>query len=122
MKQDLEDFGIPGTLEFLKSKSINAFKRIVKIKTKEYALEYLLELKSKHTKFNNLVYSELRLQKYLKSDDIPVYEAKNLFRYRVKVADFEDNFGQKYEDKVCPLCGIHMDTQYSVSKIGRVFQ
>ena len=85
VKQDLEDFGIPGTLEFLKSKSINAFKRIVKIKTKEYALEYLLELKSKHTKFNNLVYSELRLQKYLKSDDIPVYEAKNLFRYRVKV-------------------------------------
>ena len=57
------------------------------------------------------MYSELRLQNYLKSDDIPVYEAKNLFRHRVKVADFKENFGQKYEDKVCPLCGIHMDTQ-----------
>jgi hypothetical protein len=111
VKQDLVDFGMPGTLEFLKSKSIHAFKRIVKIKTKEYTLEYLLELKSKHTKLDNLVYSELRLQKYLKSDDIPVYEAKNLFKYRVKVADFKENFGNKYENKVCPLCGIHMDTQ-----------
>ena len=81
MKQDLEDFGLPGTLEFLKSKSVNSFKRIVKIKTKEYALKNLLELKSKHTKLDNLVYSELRLQNYLKSDDIPVYEAKNLFRH-----------------------------------------
>ena len=57
------------------------------------------------------MYSELRLQKYLKSDGIPVYEAKNLFRYRVKFADFKENFGNKYENKVCPLCGIHMDTQ-----------
>ena len=111
VKQDLDDFGLPGTLEFLKSKSANAFKRIVKIKTKEYALKYLLELKSKHTKLDNLVYSELRLQNYLKSDDIPVYEAKNLYKYRVKVAEFKENFGQKFDNKLCPLCGIHMDTQ-----------
>ena len=111
VKQDLDDFGIPGTLEFLRSKSINSFKRIVKIKTKEYALNYLLELKSKHTKLDNLVYTELRLQKYLKTDDIPVHEAKNLFRYSVKVADFKENYGNRYEDKVCPLCSILMDTQ-----------
>ena len=54
---------------------------------------------------------ELRLQKYLKTDCIPVHEAKNLFRYRVKVADFKENYGNRYEDKVCPLCTIHMDTQ-----------
>ena len=64
-----------------------------------------------HTKLDNLVYTELRLQKYLKTDDIPVHEAKNLFRYRVKVADFKENYGNRYEDKVCPLCTIHMDTQ-----------
>ena len=38
VKQDLDDFGIPGTLEFLRSKSINSFKRLVEIKTKECAL------------------------------------------------------------------------------------
>ena len=80
MKQDLDDFGIPGTLEFLRSKSINSFKKLGKIKTKEYALNYLLELKSTHSQLDNLVYTDLSLQKYLKSDDIPVYEAKNLFR------------------------------------------
>ena len=80
VKQDLEYFGIPGTLDFLRSKSINSFKRLVKIKTKEHALNYLSELKSTCTKLDNLMYSDLSLQKYLKSDNIPVYEAKNLFR------------------------------------------
>ena len=70
----------------------------------------LLELKSTHTKLDTLVYTDLSLQKYLKSDDIPVYEAKNLFRYRVKVADLKENYGNRFEDKVCPLCSIHMDT------------
>ena len=68
-------------------------------------------MKAKHTKMDKLVYCELKLQKYLKSNNIPVYEAKNLFRYRVQVAEFKENFGDKYENKVCPLCTVHMDTQ-----------
>ena len=79
MKDDLDDFGLPGSLEFLRSKSIHPFKRLVKIKTKEYALNHLLNLKLEHSKLDNLMYTELKLQKYLKSDDIPVHEAKNLF-------------------------------------------
>jgi hypothetical protein len=111
VKDDLEDFGMPVSLEFIRSKSIHSFRRLVKIKTKEYALKYLLNLKAEHSKLDNLMYSELKLQSYLKSDDIPVHEAKNLFRYRVRVADFKENFGNKYENKGCPLCTIHMDTQ-----------
>jgi hypothetical protein len=39
---------------------------MVKIKAKEYTLEYLLKLKGKHSKMNNLSYSELKLQDYPK--------------------------------------------------------
>ena len=37
---------------------------------------------------NNLVYTELKLQGYLKSE-IPVNEAKNLHQFRVKIANSE---------------------------------
>ena len=60
------------SFEFMRSKSSNSLKKLVKIKTKEYALSHLLSLKAKHTKMDKLVYCELKLQKYLKSDYIPV--------------------------------------------------
>ena len=95
----------------MKSKSINSFKRLVKIKTKENALEYLLNLKAQHTKMDNLAYTELKLQKYLKSEEIPVHEAKNLFRFRTRGATFKENYGDRYQSKGCPLCAVHLDTQ-----------
>ena len=95
----------------MKSKSANSFKKYVKIKTKEYALEYLLGVKSEHRKMDDLIYSELKMQNYLKTEDIPVNEAKNLFQYRTKSANFKDNFGDRYENKGCPLCTVQLDTQ-----------
>ena len=56
----------------------------MKKKSKEYALEYLLKLKSKHSKMENLDYIDLNLQNYLKSKDITVQEAKNLYRFRTR--------------------------------------
>ena len=109
--QDLKDFGIPEGFEFIRSKSINSFKRLVKIKAKEYTLQYLLNLKAKHTKMDDLAYTELKMQKYLKNEDIPVNEAQNLFRFRTRAAHFKGNYGDRYENKACPLCSVHMDTQ-----------
>ena len=111
VRNDLKDFGIPENVEFSKSKSVNSFKGLVKIKTKEYTMKYLLGLKADHTKMDNLVYSKLKMQGYLKSADIPAHEAKNLFRYRVRSANFKENVGDKYTNKVCPLCTVHLDTQ-----------
>ena len=84
---------------------------MLKIKTKEYTLDQLLKLKIKHTKMDNLMYTELKMQNYLKSDNISVQEAQNLFRFRVGVAQFKANFGDRYSNKACPLCSVHLDTQ-----------
>ena len=62
-------------------------------------------LKSDHSIFDNLVYSKLKLQKYLTD------KAKNLFKFRVRSAHFKENFGDRFEDKRCPLCLSHLDTQ-----------
>ena len=110
---DMKEFGIPGNFEYMRSKSSISFKRLVRTKAKEYALKYLLNMKQEHSKMDDLVYNELKLQPYLKSENIPVHEAKNLFKYRVKVAHFKENYKERYKDKVtvCPLCTIHLDTQ-----------
>ena len=109
----MKDFVIPENFEFIRSKSKNSFKRLVKIKTKGYALKYLLTKEQKHTKLDNLMYTDLKLQPYLKSEQIPVQEATNLFRYRVTVAKFRENFKEMYKNKtkVCPFCTINLDTQ-----------
>ena len=46
--EDLKDFEIPEDFKFMRSKSKPAFSRILKIKTKEFALAQLLSLKSHH--------------------------------------------------------------------------
>ena len=109
--EDLDDFEISGKFEFIRSKSKNSFKKLVKKKMKEHAMNYLLELKADHSKLDNLVYNKLKLQNYLKNDLIPVHEAKNLFKFRVRAANFKENYGERYEDKSCPMCKVHVDTQ-----------
>ena len=63
---NLSELDINLSLEEIKRKSADSFKRMVKIKAKEYTLDYLLKLKGKHSKMNNLNYPELKLQNYLK--------------------------------------------------------
>ena len=64
--------------EEIKEKTDWSFKRLVKMKTKDYTLEYLLNLKQKHSKMSNLQYEELRLQSYLMDENITVKEANKL--------------------------------------------
>ena len=71
-KENLKELDINLTLEEIKKKSKNSFKRLVKTKAKEYTLNYLLDLKEKHSKMEKLQYTELKLQTYLKTDEIPL--------------------------------------------------
>ena len=68
----------------------------MQIKSNEYALDYLLKMKQKHSKMRNLQYEELKIQNYLKNENITVKEAQNLFRYRTRVARFKENFKNNY--------------------------
>jgi hypothetical protein len=70
--KDLKDFGIPEHFNYIRSKTKSAFTRVLKIKTKEYTLDHLLNLKAKHSKMDNLMYTELKMQNYLKSKNITV--------------------------------------------------
>ena len=92
VKIDLADFHILPNLKEIKKKSKNCFKKMVKIKAKEYELSTLLKRKQTHTKMSNLSYSKLEMQEYLKLDNFDASTAKTLFRYRLRMADYGENF------------------------------
>ena len=111
VKENLEEFGMSSSLEDMKMNSANSFKRMVKIRAKEYALNFLLDKKESHKKMDNLNYSEIKLQNYLKDPHISVEEAKNLFRYRTRSAKFKENMKNEYQSITCPFCLVYSDTQ-----------
>ena len=72
-------------LEQVKKQSKNSFKKMVKKKMRNYALDYLNNLKEKHSKMDNLLYIELKMQNDFKDKSITVQAAKNLFRWRTRL-------------------------------------
>ena len=111
VKVKLKELDIRLSLDEIKAKYVNSFKRLVKIKAKEFTLNYLLEMKEKHSKMENLSYTELKLQQYLKNDDIPTEEAKNLYRFRTRSAYFKENMKNGFLSTACPFCLVQPDNQ-----------
>jgi hypothetical protein len=104
-RSDLEEFGIENSLEWIQAKSKLTFKNLVKKRAKEVAFEWLITKKKGHSKMNNLSYSTLEMQDYLKNKEISTAQAKILFRVRTRMEKFGENF------KPCPVCKESMDTQ-----------
>ena len=83
----------------------------MKTKVKEAALEDLKSIQKQHSKMGNIQYIELKRQKYFNIGKIGVEETRNIFRYRVRMAKFGENFRGKLKNIMCPLCYSHLDSQ-----------
>ena len=59
----------------------------------------------------NLYYSDLRTQDYLKIPGIKTDEAQNLFQWRLRMAPLVKNFRGNSGHVVCPLCQNHLNNQ-----------
>ena len=111
IKEDLNDFKIPCSFDFITSKSDEAFKTLVKKCAKIYTMEHLQKQKLKHSKMDNLSYSDLKMQSYFTGDQISTSEKKMLFRVRTRMEKFGDNYRGGKEYVMCPLCKLHLDNQ-----------
>ena len=72
VKEDLADFKIQCSFEEIEKKSKESFKKLVKIRAKELALEQLQSKQNKHSKMENLSYSEVKIQSYLNSEETSI--------------------------------------------------
>ena len=64
---------------------------------------------------NNLSYSTLEMQDYLKNKEISTAQAKILFRVRTRMEKFGENFKGGKQTKPCPVCKESIDTQSQAS-------
>ena len=112
VRLDLAEFGIPEELEVIRSQSKYTFKKLVKIKAKESAFYKFMEMKEKHSKMRDLWYADLGMQEYLKLETMSACEAKTVFSYRTRSAQYSDNYrGSPSGLSPCPLCLLHLDCQ-----------
>ena len=111
VKIDLGQLGLSDNLNWIKKKSKLAFKTLVKKQVSEVALIELLNLKETHSKMANLEYTSLEMQDYLKDRNITVEQAKILFKFRTRMANFSENYRGGKPIKLCPLCLKNADMQ-----------
>ena len=111
VKVDLADFGMEIDLGQIRSKSTEAFKNLVKIKASDYAFYSYLENKEGHSKLDSLFYSKLATQEYLINTNLSAKEAQLVFSYRVRMANYSENFRGYSGHSPCPLCLSHLDSQ-----------
>ena len=111
IKIDMEDFGIDCDFDFIRSKSQWAFKSLVKVKARDYALKQLTNKQTTHSKMDGIYYNEIKMQNYLKSPHIKVNQKRTIFRWRTRMEAFGENFRGGREFVMCPLCGTHLDNR-----------
>ena len=58
---------------------------------------------------NQLKYNVLEMQEYL--EHLNVNEAKTVFRFRTRMQNFDGNYKGKNNEKLCPVCALHVDRQ-----------
>ena len=84
---------------------------MVKSRATDYEMRYLTKKKEPLSKMDDLEYKKLEMAKYLELREISAMEAKNIFQFRSKMAQFKDNYGGTNFDLICHLCLSHSDTQ-----------
>ena len=87
--------------------SKSGFKRIVKQKMEQQVFKSLKQIKSKHSKMQNLHYVNFETAPYLKSPYFNSSDISLLLALRTRtVRGIRSDFGNLYHNKMCPLgCG-----------------
>ena len=113
VKKNLEEFNLSLSLEDIQSLSTFQFKSLVKKRARQFELARLLDMKETKakSKMKNLTYSDLKMQDYLLLNTINISQAKALFKFRLRMAPFGENFRGGQKTNLCPLCDGHPDGQ-----------
>ena len=92
------------TYVFQKS-SVQKFKKVLKIKIREAAFNYLELIKKKHSKSKKINHKNLEIQLYLTDTKFTNEEKEFLFKLRTSMNDVKTNFSSLYISDECDLCG-----------------
>ena len=74
-------------------------------------MKILTKKQNNHSKMKDLRYTEIKMQSYLKSPNLKINQKRSLFKWRTRMERFGENYRGGGESVMCPLCGIHVDSQ-----------
>ena len=77
----------------------------------EYSLDVLNKRKCRHTKTDDVLYTELKIQDYLLSEELTVDQKRDVFLYRTRMANYSENYRVKDPPKPYKVCKLHVDCQ-----------
>ena len=104
IKIDMEYCKIDLTEEEIKNMKKEKFKNLVNTNVREIGREYLLSLKSQHSKSSGLN-DDFKCQKYLITEKLSVEEKQLLFSFRNRTYECKTNYKNKYgSDLSCFVC------------------
>ena len=95
IRSDLEECKINLSEYEISKMSKYSFKKLIKENIRIIAANYLISLKQKHSKSENLNYSK-EMQVYLRNESLKIKDKKLLFRLRNRLVDVKTNFRNKY--------------------------
>ena len=84
---------------------------MVKVRIQEYALDSLNEKKFQHSKMDEVVFTELKIQEYLLSKKLSLSQKQTIFLFRTRMCNFHENFRGGNPSIPCKMCGSHLDSQ-----------
>ena len=104
IQQDIADLQMDLSLSEIKMMSQESFKEKVKAHINEAAFKWLKNEQQSLRKIQDLKYSSLSIQNYLKSEYLSVQQRKFLSHLRGKMIKVRKNYSKMYESLFCPLC------------------
>ena len=110
VEKSLKDLDLNLSFSHVKLMKKEELQKLIKHACARSALEYLNNVKSRHSKVLHISHNSWRMQIYLKPNQISNVEAKFIFLVRTRMLDVKTNFRNKYNDVKCPNC-TEEDTQ-----------
>ena len=114
--KDLKDLKMEETIEEIQVMRKTMLKRIVNKAIARKAFERLICIKENHSKVKHLIYSNLKMQNYLKPSRVKVSqkEMNTIFEMRSRVTKVKVNFRGNYENLECRICKNEEESQTHV--------
>ena len=103
IQSDLSACYISLSEETIKNMKKAEFQNLVKKKIRNLSKEYLITLRNKHSKSENLLH-ENSIKDYLTSNQMSTDEKKLLFALKTKTVNVKTNYSNGYSNMQCRLC------------------
>ena len=103
-QQDLAETNINLSLAEIRNMSVESFKKKVKKCVNDLAFNWLITEKQRSKKTENIDYSSLSIQDYLKSGNLNIQQRKLLTHLRGKMVNVKTNYSKMHNNLLCLLC------------------